>query len=175
MKTTITYESVLTDLTIEERNEKFNNLDEKTQRLEIAWDALNLVVEELIKPSVGTYWNFSLRSVRGNSKELQETFTNKEFYQANNCEVCQRGLMMLSQIRLGNSIDSKEFQKEKGRAGIIKGFSMDTFMYMENEYERSQYKHPYNNNSKEKLANICCNVITNGDFYISDKTDYLIH
>jgi len=81
---------------------------------------------------------------------------------------------MIAQIRLSNSIDSSNSYKEFGNTEIIKGFSMNSFVEMEKEYEHSWYHHPYEPNSKRKLANICCNVLKNGDFDIKDTTNYLI-
>jgi len=83
--------------------------------------------------------------------------------------------MMLSQIRLGNSIASNDLKREKGSLGNIKGFSLKDFFLMEREYEHSSFKHPYFANTQEKLANICCNILANGNFDIHDDTDYLIN
>lgn len=46
---------------------------------------------------------------------------------------------------------------------------------MENEYESSYYDHPYKSHTEEKLANICYNVLVNGNFNTDDDTDYLVH
>jgi len=174
MKTTIDYKSVLIGLTIKAKNIAFNNLSPEIQRLEIAWDALNLVLSETLKPSNGCYWNYNLREIGGDDKNLQKTLNAKSFYRENDCYVCQRGLMMVSQIRLGNSISSGDDTRESGSADNIKGFSIYSFIKMETEYEKCAYGHPYDSNTKEKMANICCNILVNGDFNTKDETDYLV-
>jgi hypothetical protein len=154
--------------------EEVNELDDQSKRLEIAWDALRMVVIGLVEASYGCYWSFDLCNVDGDSKTLQKVFNTKNFYKENTCKVCQRGLMMLSQIRLGNSVDSWQWDKDEGSERNIKGFSIDSFLAMEKEYEHNSFRHPYNTHTQQKLANICCNVLINGDFNIADKTDYLI-
>ena len=174
METKIKYVSVLKG-TLSQRNKAFNNLSPEIQRLEIAWDALNLVLQVLVKPNECGYWSDPLRNINGNSKVLQKTLNDKTFYQKNECEVCQRGLMMVSQIRLGNSIGDDDCDRSDGNEGNVKGFSIESFEKMESEYEHNAYNHPYDTHTKEKLANICCNVLNNGDFNVDDKTDYLIN
>ncbi len=169
----IKYKSVLTGLTIAQRNKAFDRLSDEGKRLEIAWDALQMVLNGFVKASEGCYWNNNLLKVEGDSKTLQKVFNTKEFYKKEECEVCQRGLMMLSQVRLGNSIDSTDLYRCEGSRTNIKGFDFYSFLDMEREYEYSYFNHPYFNNSQEKLANICCNVLVNGDFNKEDKTNYL--
>jgi hypothetical protein len=82
--------------------------------------------------------------------------------------------MMLSQIRLGNHISSNNDHRSRGNSEIIKGFDMVAFKNMELEYEHSYFNHPYESNTNEKLANICCNIIVNDNFNKKDDTDYLI-
>ena len=83
-------------------------------------------------------------------------------------------IMMLSQIRLGNTLDSDSLDVDRGSSENIKGFSYSTFRDMESEYEHSCYDHPWKNNTDKKLANICCNVLINGDFNTEDENNYLI-
>jgi len=177
MKANITFKSVLSKYPntvkgIEERNEHFNSLDPQSQRLEIAWDALQMVLKEQVFAHYSGYWSEDLQRVEGTSKELQRVF-NKQL-KSMNCQVCQRGLMMLSQIRLGNDIDSTDSCRRFGNSDNLKGFSLKSMQWMENEFEHCSYGHPYRFNTEEKLANICCNVLVNGDFNIDDKTDYLL-
>lgn len=181
-KTTIKFKSVLEGYkSISQRNKHFEELTDEGKRLEIAWDALKLVQSGLIRPSSGWYWSPSLKEVEGDSKYLQKVFNAESFFKKKNseygreCEVCARGAMMLCQIRLGNSIDSLDRDRVAGNESNIKGFSFDSFQSMEAEYENSAFKHPYWSNTDRKLANICCNVLVNGDFNPEDKTDYLIH
>jgi hypothetical protein len=81
--------------------------------------------------------------------------------------------MMLSQIRLGNTISHRDEHRIEGSEDILKGFDMSSFEDMENEYEYDDYSHPYERRTTEKLQNICLNVIVNGDFNTEDYTDYL--
>ncbi len=171
----ITFKSLLSDCkSIEEKNKMFNTLSNEGQRLEIAWDALNMVTKGLVQASSGCYWSEDLKDVAGESKELQEELNKSSFFKKNNCEVCQRGLLMLSQIRLGNSIGSRDCSRDNGASHNIKGFDIFAFNLMEDEYESSTYNLPHRSNTNEKLANICCNILVNGEFNTADDTDYLI-
>ena len=175
MKANITYKSVLTEFTnIKERNVAFNNLDEQSQRLEIAWDALQLVLNKKVSAADGAYWGYNLttNTVNLNAKDTQNYLLNK--LNRNNCSVCQRGLMMVSQIRLGNELcHDNDSRIISGSETNIKGFSLDDFEAMEQEYEGYVFEHPYDVRTEEKLANICCNVLVNGNFNTKDTTDYL--
>lgn len=157
---------------IENRNKAFNKLSKKSKRREIAFDALKLVQTSKIKPARGEYWNEKLESMRKKAqspKEFQKCLINLPA----SCECCQRGLMMVSQIRLGNTVDPNDEDADSGNHDNIKGFDYQTFRDMEREFENSNYNHPYPLRSKRKLANICCNIIVNGDFKTGDTTDYL--
>lgn len=177
MKANITYKSVLSKYkNIKERNKAFNNLDPQSQRLEIAWDALNLVLNQKLNASWGGYWSNRLFGMTRNlgSKELQEFVLEEENFK--DCEVCQRGLLMISQIRLGNTLNSIGYSYSAYACGSeksIKGFSLVDFIKIEAEYERNCYETPFEVNTNQKLANICCNILVNGNFNPEDKTNYL--
>lgn len=163
---------------IEKRNKAFKKLTDEEKRLEIAWDLLCLIKKEVIKPSswldYDRYWDSKLLNESQNlsSKDLQSFLCDID-KEDSTCIVCQRGGMMLSQIRLGNQISGSTYGKAWGESNIIKGFKLDDFRNMENEYERSLFCLPYEDNTLEKMANICCNVLVNGNFNTKDKTDYL--
>lgn len=175
-KPNIKFKSVLDGIKgIQKRNEYFDWLDDQGKRLETAWDSLKLVSRNVIHPSDGHYWDSILRTaVDGceGSKQLQSALNNDKAI--GGCSVCARGVIMLSIIRLGNSIAPSSDNISKGDESILKGFSLDSMKRMEREYENSYYEHPYSTNTREKLMNILCNVLVNGDFNINDKTDYLI-
>ena len=175
IKANITYKSVLTEFTdIKERNVAFNNLDEQSQRLEIAWDALQLVLNDKVRAADGSYWGYTLSSktINLNAEDTQNYLLKK--LNRITCTVCQRGLMMVSQIRLGNELcHDNDSRLDSGTEDNIKGFSLDDFEAMEQEYECNLFEHPYNVRTDEKLANICCNVLVNGNFNTKDRTDYL--
>lgn len=176
MKANIEYKSVLTGIkNIKKRNEVFNNLDKQSQRMEIAWDCLNLLLSKTINASDGHYWSYDLKEIAyysEDSKEFQKSLNDKNAIKG--CKVCARGAMMLSQIRLGNEIDPEIYGYDRGTLDIIKGFSHEDFLDMENTYERGSDSLPYEPNTEENLANICCNILVNGDFNKRDKTDYLV-
>lgn len=179
----IPYTSILIGINdIETRNKAFNALDKETQRKEIALDSLQLVLTSQVSANDGGYWDGSLYAIKEpNSKLYQQILINK----LPKCEVCQRGLMMLSQIRLGNELASNDISVYCGNDDNIKGFSIDDFQNMEAEFEGDTQNHyddegfridqslPYEQHSWQKLANICCNVIANGNFVIDDENDYL--
>lgn len=170
MKVKIKYQSKLSRFkNIDNRNKAFDSLSDEDKRKEIAWDSLQLILSKKISASVGCYWSGSMLDIDSEGKDFQSTL----LHELPECKVCVRGAMMLSQIRLGNSIDSTDGNRDDGSINNIKGFSMNDFFKMEEEYEHLVYNLPYNNNSDEKIANICCNIIVNGNFNIKDKTDYL--
>lgn len=72
-----------------------------------------------------------------------------------------------------NNVKPGDNCKDDGSRRNIKGFTYQGFLNMETEYESSSFRQPYENNTIEKMVNICCNVIANGNFKSSDKTDYL--
>lgn len=158
-----------------ERNKAFKALSAEQKRREIAFDCLNLTLAGKVRSAKGIYWGGGLdiiisQSIK-NAKEFQEKLVNDL---PDDCEVCARGGLMLAQIRLGNSISPKVEELTCGRTGIIRGFNIDSFICMEDEYEYSWYNQPYVTKSTEKLQNICLNVIANGNFNTNDKTDYLV-
>ena len=166
------YKSQLTHITdIEARNKAFNALSKSDKRKEIALDCLNLTLSGKIKAAIGEYWSHELECINPKNAKLFQ------FELVNNlpeCQVCARGGMMLSQIRLGNSISPKNEDRMDGEnQKLLKGFTYESFEKMESEYEWSHYKHPYYHRTTQKLQNICLNVIYNGDFKPEDKTDYL--
>lgn len=176
MKINITYKSVLQPIKdIEERNKAFHELTNEGKRLEIAWDMLQLILQEKLRAAKGTYWQASLKrkalQIR-DSKELQKLILNTK-----TCKVCQRGGIMYSTIRLGNKISI--YQNDElieGTRNNIEGFTMNKMFDMEDIYEgwhRNSDLHPFKKRSKERLANICCNILVNGDFKIKDYTQYI--
>lgn len=176
MKPNIEYVSVLDGIkSIEERNKAFDALDKQSKRLEIAWDALKLLTRKVITPSHGHYWGEKLVDIQCESlysTDFQQRLNKPSSFKG--CSVCARGAIMLSLIRIGNNVSPNDFSVDKGSDHNIRGFSMKSMLKMELEYERSEYDHPYINNTKEKLMNILCNVLVNGDFNPKDKTNYLI-
>lgn len=180
----IVFKSLLKGVSsITERNKIFNSLSEEGQRLEIAWDCLQLLLEDKVKPSIGWYWDLKLMDEYegSSSKQIFRKFNNVK-----DCEVCARGAIMLSQIRLGNKIGKENVPGECARKGVmydltqgdnisLTAFSIDSLKNMEEEYEFGYFDHPYATNSKEKLMNMMCNILVNGDFKKSDKKNYLIN
>ncbi len=155
---------------IEERNTAFESLSDEDKRKEIAYDCFILTLSGKIQGSAGCYWSPKLEKIKARTaKAFQEKLVND----LPECKVCARGGMMLSQIRLGNSISHRDDERVEGSEEILKGFDIISFLDMENEYEREYYNHPYESRTTEKLQNICLNVIVNGDFNTKDNTDYL--
>ena len=181
-KANIDFKSILDKYkTLKARNRAFKSLTSEGKRLEIAWDALQLILLGMIRGSNGSYWNYHLMNrvwKIKTSEELHKSLNDLSTFKTDDyrsCEVCQRGALMLSQIRLGNTLSPKSSDIACGNDKNIKGFTLEQFRVMEDEYEYSLYSHPYHCNSDEKMANILCNVLVNGEFDTEDKTDYLIH
>jgi hypothetical protein len=176
MQPNIDYVSVLDDIQdIDERNKAFKKLTKEGKRLEIAWDMLKLLMQEKIKASNGWYWSDKLFNVAdkcGTPEDLHKKLNQDSKFKG--CSVCARGGIMLSQIRLGNTVAPKSYAIDRGDSSILDGFSIHSMRRMEAEYEIDQYSHPYYRHTREKLMNILCNVLVNGDFKVSDKTNYLI-
>lgn len=180
----IPYKSVLIGIAdINERNIAFNALDDESMRKEMALDGLKLVLSGQVRAYASGYWSYQLTFIEEpNPKLFQNILVNK----LPECEVCQRGLFMLSQIRLGNGLNSFTPNLHCGNPEIIKGFVLGDYYDMENEYEghttgdddedywKDDTSLPYEQHTWQKLANICCNVIANGNFNEYDKTDYLV-
>lgn len=168
----IPFNSVLVNIEdIEKRNEAFHGLPNESKRQEIMYDLLSIIFAEKVTGSDGCFWSNELMEIYAiDSLEFQKILLN----QLPTCQVCVRGGAMLSQIRLGNKIGSDEIFRDEGRKDIIEGFDYVDFSIMEEEYENKECGHPYESNSTEKLANIACNVINNGNFDTRDYTDYLI-
>lgn len=158
---------------IENRNKVFNSLKKEEQRREIAFDALKLLLGGKLRAYGGQYWGYKLEDLSNKTHDSQELQNKLIKDLPNNCEVCARGAMMVSQIRLGNSIDPYDKGKVCGNTENMKGFNFGDFIRMESEFEWSQYNHLYKSGTNEKLANILCNVIKNGNFRVGDKTDYV--
>lgn len=164
---------------IENKNKAFEALSNEDKRKEIAFDGLMLVLNKLIKPANGEYWDINLRlliDISKNSKELQEKLLKNSNIE--DCRVCQRGLMMVSQIRLANSINPNSDNITCGDSRIIEGFSLIDFKNMESLYEGLYESLHWKSSIFCKLttcalANICCNVIHNGNFDKDDETNYL--
>jgi hypothetical protein len=175
----IPFKSVLSGIkSIETRNQKFKTLSVESKRQEIAYDALKLVLAGKLMASDGCFWDDELYDLKqileknGKSAKDFQMALNKELP---TCKVCQRGLMMVSVIRLGNQISPDDGDAYCGSEETLrgKGFTKGQFLRMEGEFEESRFEHPYEDNTDEKLANICCNVIANGTFNTDDKRDYL--
>lgn len=134
-------------------------------------------MKDQLKGSSGHYWDNDLKRI-ANSSKTPEVFQKRLLTWTDDieyCTVCARGAMMLSQIRLGNEVDPVKsyWSCDEGNEEIIKGFSMDDFENMEQEYEDCEFEHPYEDNTTEKLKNICLNILVNGNFNTEDQTDYL--
>lgn len=166
---------------IKERNRVFNfELSDEEKRKEIAWDSLNLVINGVLTAHRSGYWEEALvRKTKNLSSEaLQDKLlcieTNKD-----ECMVCARGAIMVSQIRLGNELSTENLDSQKvangegndGSFDILKGFGSKSFLHIEAEYENNSDIYPIH--TPHNLANIFCNIITHGDFDPKDRTDYL--
>lgn len=186
MKPNIEFKSLLDGIrSIEERNQVFKNLSPEGKRLEIAWDVLKLLQKNVIAPSNGYYWDNNLSRTYETSESAHELFKRfNDVQEIKGCSVCARGAVMLCQIRLGNTIDPLKIDENAVSDGsgysfgekhkILDGFTLNDMKKMEKEYEFCRYNHPYEMNTREKLMNIMCNVLVNGNFKTADKKDYLI-
>ena len=180
MKPNITYKSLLSGIRgINKRNEVYKSLTEEQQRKEIAWDVIMLLQKGMIEASDGCYWDNDLEDLYETSEDSKEVFRRFNKLE-HTCEVCARGAIMLSTIRLGNTYGPEEYENAYCvHDGVMDGrsltcFSVASLRNMELEYEYNEFKHSPFNNTDEKLMNIMCNIIVNGDFNTSDKTDYVV-
>lgn len=177
----IPFESKLNIKNVNKRNKAFAILNDEEKRREIAYELLNLiVVEKKVEASNSRFWGDSLENINKfakTSKELQNGFLALPY-----CEVCAKGGMMLAQIRLGNNVKPvkgisagyySEESRMNGSFAAYQGFSRPNWDALEDKYEMSLFYLPYGSNTDEKLVNICCNIIFNGNFSTRDKNDYL--
>lgn len=184
----VPYKSVLYRYkNIEKRNIAFNKLNAETMRKEIAYDALQLTLTQRLIPSDGCYWGYKLVEIKNDGKiRTAKVFQERLLNLPQNCEVCARGAMMVSQIRLGNELHACNDNVAKGDESNIKGFSMVSFTNMEKYYEyrkestfndttRLSYGEMYYalERRKYRLINIFLNVLTNGDFNDNVEIDYI--
>lgn len=168
---------------IQARNVAFHKLDAETQRKEIAYDLYKLVMAGLVHNSYCSYWSGTFLHNSNNATTPSELHaylnTIADGVHTHKCTVCARGGMMLSQIRLGNTLDPHDQNLTTGAEYNLIGFTLQEFNSMEHLYEgRAFYdarvkNHPHYPNSKARLVNICLNVIVNGEFNMDDTTDYL--
>jgi len=134
----ILYKSKLDIKDIKERNKAFEALSDEDKRKEIVFDSLKLILEERklrATESATGYWNFGASSLVENynsSEQLQNALLNLNIP---NCEVCARGAVMLSQIRLGNSLCANDNGITDGESGAVRGFNMLSMRLMELVYE----------------------------------------
>lgn len=161
------------------RNKKFHSLTNKEKRREIAFDALSLILVGKIDNQTNGYWEGYLKGLKRNwdnkintPEALQEAVLN--IPPGETCSVCERGAIMLSTIRLGNTVEPDDDYMDDGSANNIQGFSMIDMRNMEKEYEDNAFNHEYYSHTLRKMANILCNVIKNGNFKTGDTTDYLV-
>lgn len=161
---------------INKRNIKFKSLSLEDQKKEIALDVLNLLSTENINASISCYMSFYDDVYQCNDKEIFKLLNDNEFFNKINndygCQVCARGAMMLSTIRLGNSIDpSNDVRFDKGDEYNQEYFTFNEYNDMEYQYEHGT--EPYYHNTNGLLANIFLQIVHTGTFDIENKTDYL--
>jgi hypothetical protein len=186
----IPFESKLQGIAdISKRNKAFKALSDVNKRKEIAFDALTLLLQEKIVAQAGIYWDVELKEIKdsvNNSKDFQKSLCDLSSIKDGECGVCARGALMLSTIRLGNEISPDDSDVANGSEDIIKGFDIDSFLEMEEEFEGTNvedewgddedeplYNLPYEAGTNKKLACILGNVIENGYYNTSDDTDYV--
>lgn len=161
----------ITNLTL--RNKAFAALSNRQKRQEIAYDALLLVIAGTIGAAEGHYWSYNLKIIK-NSCDTSEVFQRKlVYFLPKTCTVCQRGALMLSQIRLGNTIHPLDICYEYGNRENIEGFNIKMFRSLEQEYEQNYKQTPYQRRTIQKLANLLCNIIDCGNFNAPRCKDYL--
>lgn len=172
----IPFKSKLTKKTIELNNEAFEKFSKTQQRKEIAYDALMLIVKGIATTLSGGYWGEDLHNIKDASLSSSAFQCNLlKIDEKTNCSVCQKGLMMLSQIRLSNSLHPADSGITNGSHKGRKGFSENAFDQMEEDFEgwSRAINTTYKPGSSKLQANICCNVIANGDYKPKDETDYI--
>lgn len=169
----VPFTSVLPPITdIAARNKAFDALEPEQQRREIAYEALHLVMSNKVGCDITGYWDENL-SVIASRCQTPEQLQLKLLNELPKCDVCERGLMMLAQIRLSNTLHPNDSSLSDGSEENIKGFEYGDFRRMENEYENSAFELPFYEHTLEKMMNICCNVIANGNFVVTDRNNYL--
>ena len=180
MEINITFKSLLQPIKdVAKRNEAFKNLTQEGKRLEIAWEALQLLLSETIKPAgegrrSSFYWSERLDNILWKTKS--STDLQNKLLKEKNCRVCARGAITLSKIRLGNAVDmSASFTKINcgSEQTARDGFSSQSMEQMEAQYEKCRYMGTFAMNTKENMANILCNVLVNGNYKPRDKTIYI--
>lgn len=174
---------------IARRNKKFESLKPSEQRMEIALDIITSLNDEVIIASDRSeYWSPFLIHIgvnASNPEDLQKKLLNLPKVKDTNdhsgyhggqqsCRVCARGAMMLSTIRLGNTLDPREGDLPSGNSDNQKYFDYYEFKDMESVFE-SHFEGYYDSNTDECLANIFLQIIFNNgkEYNPNDLNDYL--
>lgn len=175
--------------TITERNKVFHTLSAEDQRKEISYDLLMLILNKHLDACEGGYWDGEYLDNHDQCTTPEELhiYLNNFEKHGDTCEVCARGGMMLSQIRLGNTVSPHDLSVERGNKENIIGFTFTEFWDMEALYEGLVVRtnifgvehnpwivdHPFQQHTRARLVNICLNVIVNGCFEKYDYTNYV--
>lgn len=160
---------------IEKRNAVFQSLSNEEKRKEIAYDVLTSYKNELIgRQKEFGYWP---EEIIPKFKNLLDPVKFQSLLIKNEknilCSVCARGALMVSRIKLGNQIcggPSNEFIQ--GGENTCPEFSDSQLESMEEHYEDDGFLR-YAERTPECIAAIFANILANGHFDKSDKTDYL--
>jgi hypothetical protein len=162
---------------IKERNKAFHALEIKDRRKEIALDTIELVFTDQIVASNGEYWTEKFREqvdLLETPEELQKLTLKGLMTNSEPCEVCARGAMMLSTIRLGNELSPASDQLCKGTKNNQLHFEYEMYRDMEGMYEADGYYHDiYESNSVEMLLEIFIQVVFTGEYDPDESSDSL--
>jgi hypothetical protein len=181
----IPYKTQLKGIT-SKKNTLYQTLTPRNKRREIALDALNLIIKDRIRPAGGHHKGETFRNgywVNWELNNLAIKSLNPKNFQKNllenlpqTCEVCERGMLMISKIRIGNTISPTDVGTSDGSKGAAKPFTQEELEDMENIYEGNcfEYDYPYKSNTLRNMANNLCVIIDKGKFTKEDaRTDYL--
>lgn len=181
------YKSQLTHIKdLKQRNKAFHALAIEDKRREMALDALTLLQSGNLVADIGFYWDSELYDLlTDDSESTQQNFCGLNYTQ---CEVCAKGALMVSRIRLGNQI-SEIHGYDRGH--IASGnvpefdnyFSKTVWSDIENVFEgwvkmnvdlSKDETFVIFRHAENRLVNILCNIIVNGNFDIHDKRIFLV-
>lgn len=133
----LSYKTQLDINDVNERNVAFHDLSREDRKKEVALDSISLIASKSIIGAHGCYWGSLFHNIKSTTSSAAELQSDLLYFPPMQpfCEVCQRGAMMLSLIRVGNNLDPSLDDLDSGNISIQDTFTNQELSYMENLYE----------------------------------------
>lgn len=119
---------------IEKRNRTFKEASVEKKRKMIIDDAITITSRPKgFKLTTGTYVNLSTGPVTPSPERLQTMLLES----TSSCEVCARGVMMVSRVRCGNGVSFQRLDRSNATETLLKGiFTLEEQSAIEKIFEK---------------------------------------